>query len=63
MRLAAVSELIGGHGVEYLDLPSGPPLAYVNMGDPYRTTIFFLRGKYRIGSWGDELELDEAAVD
>lgn len=29
---------------------------YVNTGDPYNTTLFWWRGKFRIGSWGDLVE-------
>jgi hypothetical protein len=64
--LEEVSEIIGGHGVEGLPVEGAwvdhywrdSIALYVNMGDPYVTTIMYDtdRGVFEIGAWGDFLE-------
>jgi len=64
--LEEASRIIGGFGVEALQ-PEGAwvdrywynnILDYVNMGDPYVTTIMYdtQKGEFLIGLWGDFLE-------
>jgi hypothetical protein len=57
--------LSGGFGVETIGLPDGcfdncrqPELTikYVNHGDTYDTTLLWVGGRYRVGSWGDIVE-------
>lgn len=54
-----INSAMGGFGVE--TIPSGsnsrsPEITYVNMGDTYSTTILFVNGNFRVGSWGDIVE-------
>jgi hypothetical protein len=49
----------GTYGVEYI--PAGhnarsPAIEYLNAGDTYTTTLLFVRGCYRVGSWGGIVE-------
>jgi hypothetical protein len=57
--LTRASVILDGCGVEYL-VPNNntQPIAYVNMGDTYSTTLLFDHHKNRfvIGSWGDLVE-------
>ena len=46
-------------GVEYIRPGAGaksPAIEYLNTGDTYTTTLLFIRGKYRVGNWGDIVE-------
>lgn len=57
--LAAIDGFLGTHGVEYI--PHGhnaksPSIEYCNAGDAYKTTVMFVAGAYRVGSWGDIVE-------
>ena len=57
--LTRAGEMLDGFGVEYLVPDNGAqPVAYVNMGDTYNTTLMFDHEKNRflIGSWGDIVE-------
>ena len=57
--LGKISDLIGGHGVEYIASGSGPrspAITYVNMGDTYDTTVIWVNGRFRVGCWGDIVE-------
>lgn len=57
--LKHADQLLDGSGVEYLVPDDGTqPIAYVNMGDTYLTTLLFDHEKNRfvIGSWGDVVE-------
>ena len=57
--LTRASVILDGFGVEYLVPDDGTqPIAYVNMGDTYNTTIMFDHEKNRflLGSWGDVVE-------
>lgn len=47
------------HGVEHI--PQGhnrksPAITYCNTGDTYGTTVLYVNGRYRVGSWGDIVE-------
>ncbi len=57
--MAAIDKIMNGCGVE--DIPQGhndksPAIMYVNMGDSYDTTVLFVRGEFKIGSWADIVE-------
>jgi hypothetical protein len=57
--LETIDGLIGGHGVEYIREGGGqrsPAIRYVNLGDTYDTTILYVRGRFRVGCWGDIVE-------
>ena len=64
--LKKVSPLIGGHGVDgflFEDNVQNGGLCYVNIGDPYQTTIIWRDedSSFSLSQWGDELEAWEAA--
>lgn len=57
--MSRICEIIDAYGVEYI--PQGknkrsPAITYVNLGDTYDTTVLFVKGRFRIGSWGDIVE-------
>ena len=55
----AISDVLNGSGVEYIEAGAGaksPAIYYVNMGDTYDTTVMWVRGRFRVGSWGDIVE-------
>jgi hypothetical protein len=57
--METIDGLVGGHGVEYIPAGSGnrsPSIRYVNLGDTYETTILYVRGRFRVGCWGDIVE-------
>ena len=60
LKLYAINDIIGGHGVEHISPGEGsqsPAIDYVNMGDTYTTTILRLAGgRYRVQCWGDIVE-------
>lgn len=61
MALDAISDIVGGIGVEAVYPPGGwaaPLLLYINMGDPYDITVCYERqaDKYFVGAWGDWVE-------
>lgn len=71
-QLEAVNELLGGHGVEALDIHESdyyadngvrmcPMYSYVNMGDTYNTTILrdHKRHRWVVAAWGDVVEWEE----
>jgi len=70
-RLEEIDKVLGNHGVETIyDSIKGNGLEGVydakedeiidiqcsNAGDPYAATIFYWRGKFRIGDWGSIVE-------
>ena len=62
--LEAADRILDGHGIEYLESRNRKARAYyVNMGDPYISTIILDIGKDRVwaGGWGDWLEVEERA--
>ena len=48
-------------GIEYLSLPTGGEVAYVNTGDTYNATLLHVDGEWIYSSWGDVYEAAEAA--
>ena len=58
--LELVNELVGGFGVESVEV-GDHRLLYVNTGDSYDSTLTYDESEwaYRIGSWGDWVELRE----
>ncbi len=47
-------------GIEYLELPTGDEVAYVNAGDTYSSTLLHVDGEWIYSCWGDVLEAAEA---
>ncbi len=64
LAMSAINELIGGHGVEGIEVDGEYVAEYVNTGDTYSATILreygFLGSEYHLTSWGDFLEEREA---
>lgn len=60
VALHGVNTLVDGHGVEPLGevSMSGPPFEYINMGDPYMTTLIFNHedNELFIGDWATVAE-------
>ncbi len=59
--MTALDSLLETHGCEYLGevhMHDGPPVEYLNTGDPYVATIVWYRdsGKFKVQGWGDALE-------
>lgn len=60
--MVAVNELLGTCGVEYIgdvDMYDGPPVEYLNTGDPYAATLVWYRDRARpwaVESWEDVAE-------
>ena len=57
-RLCAINAALNGFGVERVNSSGrSPSFDYINMGDPYVTTIIRTTGgHYAIGTWGDRVE-------
>lgn len=53
VRMEILNELAGTHGVEGFQLRDDSWVEYLNAGDIYATTLLLVRGKYRVGCWGD----------
>lgn len=47
-------------GIEWLSLPTGGEVAYVNTGDTYSSTLLHVDGEWIYSSWGDVYEAAEA---
>jgi hypothetical protein len=61
LALDTINDLVDGNGVESLgpvDVREGPPFSYINMGDPYKTTLVYDRERdlLFVGNWGDIAE-------
>ena len=59
MKMSAANELLRGSGVECAGnvyMRDGPPLLYVNRGDPYNLTLCLFQGRFVVSSWGDIVE-------
>jgi hypothetical protein len=59
LKMSMANELLGTYGVEHI--PHGknkrsPSFEYCNAGDTYASTLLFVNGSYRVGSWGDIVE-------
>ena len=69
--LEALDEYLGTCGDEYLGevhTHSGPPVEYLNVGDPYAPTLVWYRDRYRgqhyhVHGWADALEVCERRGD
>ena len=60
--LSAVNDILGGYGIEYLESINRRAKAYyVNMGDPYISTIILdlPRGRVWATGWGTYVESEE----
>jgi 2',3'-cyclic-nucleotide 2'-phosphodiesterase (5'-nucleotidase family) len=54
-----IDAVLNGHGVEFIGEghdDESPAITYVNMGDSYDTTVMWVDGEFRVGSWGDIVE-------
>lgn len=50
---------LGTFGVEGIEAGKGsrsPAIDYLNTGDSYELTLLHVRGRYRVGCWGDYVE-------
>jgi hypothetical protein len=59
--LDVVDHLLDGHGVEQLNPTDGTePVAYVNLGDTYDTTVLYdyEKGRFYLTDWGTIVEED-----
>lgn len=60
LKLCAINEVLGLHGVEYVPKGSNqrsPGFEYLNTGDSYAATLIRIDGGgYRVCSWGDLVE-------
>lgn len=59
LNIQAIFSDLGTFGVEHQ--PSGsnrrsPSFDYLNSGDSYEITLLYIRGRFRVGSWGDIVE-------
>ena len=59
VKLEAINDLMDAHGVEFI--PAGgnkrsPSIEYINVGETYRDTVLWTRGRYIVGCWGDIVE-------
>lgn len=57
--LVKIDEILNGCGVERIEPGNNnrsPAIDYVNMGDTYDTTVMIVRGRFRVGCWGDIVE-------
>lgn len=52
LRLGAAAEYLNAEGVGYVEIRGLGTVAYVEMGDPYKTTLLRVKGRVRIGDWG-----------
>lgn len=62
--LAVIDHVLRGCGVEWIEPGNNmrsPGIDYVNMGDTYATTVMLIRGRFRIGCWGDIVEMGNYA--
>lgn len=59
LRMEALNEASGLHGVEYARSRNGEIAEYLNAGDTYCDTIIYWRGSYRCQSLGDFVETME----
>lgn len=50
---------LGTFGVEHIDAGTNarsPAIDYLNTGDSYDLTLLYIRGRFRVGCWGDIVE-------
>jgi len=59
-RLSRIDALLPNtHGVEYISPGSNdksPAIWYCNTGDTYGATVMRVKGRFRLGAWGDIVE-------
>ena len=55
LRLTALNELAGTHGVEAIATRAGA-CYYLNAGDAYTPTLMRFRGRYIVSDWGSIAE-------
>ena len=56
IRMTCLDALGETYGVEAFQVDGGEWCDYLNVGDPYRSTVVRLRGRYRVACWGDIVE-------
>ena len=56
IRLTCLDALGETYGVEAFQVRDGTWCEDLNAGDPYRSTLLRLRGRYRVACWGDIVE-------
>ena len=59
VKLEAINDLMDAHGVEFIPAGSNkrsPAIEYINLGETYRDTVLWTRGRYIVGCWGDIVE-------
>ncbi len=59
IRLSALNELAGLHGIESCESVNDEYAEYINTGDMYAATVIYWRGRYRVQSMGDFVETIE----
>jgi hypothetical protein len=60
IRLTCLDALGETYGVEAFEVRDGTWCDYLNVGDPYRSTVVRLRGRYKVACWGDIVEKEGA---
>lgn len=60
LRMHALDALGRFSGVEAFQLRDGDWCEYLNAGDTYAPTLLRVRGRYRVGCWGDIAEREAA---
>ena len=64
VKLEAINDLMDAYGVEFIAAGSNkrsPSIEYVNVGETYRDTVLWTRGRYIVGCWGDIVERGDYA--
>lgn len=54
-----ICDIIQAYGVEEIPPGTGarsPGIMYCNKGDPYDTTVMWVRGRFVVGDWGSYVE-------
>jgi hypothetical protein len=59
LNVEAIFSDLGTFGVEHQPAGSNrlsPSFDYLNAGDSYELTLIYIRGRFRVGCWGDIVE-------
>ena len=59
LNIEAIFSDLGTCGVEHQTAGSNrrsPAIDFLNTGDPYELTLLYVRGRFRVGCWGDIVE-------
>lgn len=59
LNIQAIFSDLGTFGVEHIAAgrnAKSPAIDYLNTGDSYELTILYIRGRFRVGCWGDIVE-------